>query len=130
MLFSGAKMIQNASRGLCSECNEGIFNPICPVCLAGEIQVWAGSSLNAKTADQISTFAKKAGNKFFDEGADCAICRKNQAGLCPYCFTNRIYNFLNKLKVSKKVIEEFLTHFNYDFDHKGYSKRFEEDFEK
>ena len=131
MLFSGAKMIQNASRGLCSECNEGIFNPICPVCLAGEIQAWAGSNwFEKKVGNEIVKFANRVKNKFIDEGIECAICRSNQTSICPYCFTDRIYNFLNKLKVSKKVIKEFLTHFNYDFEHNGYSKEFEEEFEK
>jgi|SRR3989338_9141594 len=129
MLFSDAKMIQNNSHGLCLECNEGIFNPVCPVCLAGEMQAWVESNgFEKKTGEKIIAFANKAKSRFIDEGINCAVCKKNQTSICPYCFTDKIYNFLNKLNISKKIIEGFLISFNYDFEHTGYSRDFEEDF--
>ena len=129
MLFSKAKMIQNNSHGLCLECNEGIFNPICPNCLAREMRAWIRSNgFNKKIGNKITEFANLAKNNFIDEGVECAICKSNQTSICPYCFTSKIYRFLQKLKVKRKILEEFLTYFNYDFEHNGYSKEFEEDF--
>jgi hypothetical protein len=122
-------MIQNNSYGLCLECNEGIFNPICPACLAREMRIWIEENgFNRKIGREISEFANSIKNKFIDEGIDCAICKSNQTSICPYCFTSRIYNFLQKLNVKRKILEEFLTYFNYDFEHTGYSEDFEEEF--
>ena len=85
MLFSGAKMIQNNSRGLCSECNEGIFNPICPVCLAGEMEAWVESKgFEKKVGNEIVKFANSVKNKFIDMGTDGAICKSNKTLICPY----------------------------------------------
>ncbi len=131
MLCSKAKMIQNNSYDLCLECNEGIFNPICPNCLAREMQAWIESNgFDSRIGRSITLFANITKNKFIDEGVECAICKSNQTSICPYCFTSKIYNFLQKLKVRKEILEEFLIYFNYDFEHNGYSKEFEEDFEK
>lgn len=127
MLFSGAKMIQNNSHGLCLECNGGIFNPICPSCLVGEMRAWlASNGFSKKISHEISEFANRIKNRFIDEGIDCAICKSSQTSICPYCFTSRIYNFLQKLNVKRNILEEFLTYFNYDFEHNGYSEDFEE----
>jgi hypothetical protein len=115
------------------ECNEGIFNPICPSCLAREMQAWVESNgFDRKVGNSIIKFANtiKNKNQFTDEGIDCAVCKTNQTSICPYCFTSRIYNFLRKLMVNRKILQEFLTYFNYDFEHVGYSREVEEDFEK
>jgi hypothetical protein len=111
------------------ECNEGIFNPICPVCIAKQICVWSeDNGFEKKLKRKIKRFTDSIKNRFTDEGVDCAICKNHQTSICPYCFTNKIYSFLQKLGVKRKILEEFLVYFNYDFEHTGYSKDFEEDF--
>jgi len=129
MLFSDAKMIQNISHGLCLECNEGMFNPICPSCLAREMRAWIESNgFEKEVGKEVAKFANRVKNEFIDDGTECAVCKSNQTLICPYCFTSKIYNFLCNLKVKKAILEEFLTSFNYDSEHNGYSKEFEEDF--
>lgn len=126
-LLLEVKMVLNYNTlGICIECNEGIFNPICPSCLAGQMHAWVESNgFDKKIKENITTFTDRIKNKFIDEGMNCAVCRINQTLICPYCFTEKIYNFLQRLKVSRKILEEFLIYFNYDFEHSGYSEEFE-----
>ncbi|MFH0831514.1 MAG: hypothetical protein V1886_01445 [archaeon] len=122
-------MIKSNSNNLCIVCNEGIHNPICPVCLAGEIKEWIETNnLSSEAKKKIVSYASRIKNKFIDSGTECTICRENQTAVCPYCFTEEMYNFLMKLNLQKDAVESFLTSFNYDSEHAGYSKEFEEDF--
>ena len=110
----------------CAECQESIYNPICPSCLAREIESW----LNEKGSD------KKLGTKILFEvkaflgrgleGGKCIICKKYSDFLCPYCFTNEVFEILKEFGVKRELFEDFFTHFNYDFDHTGYTKDAEE----
>lgn len=115
----------------CAECQESIYNPICPSCLAREIEVWLNEkNKKSKKAD------KEIGNKILFEvkaylgngleGGKCIICKRNSDFLCPYCFTKEVFDILKELKVSNGLLEDFFTHFNYDFDHTGYTKEAEE----
>ncbi len=121
-------MIKNFSdsRGICVECNEGIFNPICPSCLLREVEAWLDGT-------RLGNEVKKKLNKVIDsdglEGVKCAICKDEGISICPYCFTRHVYDALMSARVSKSIADEFLTFFNFDFEHNGYSKDFEEDFE-
>ena len=82
---------------------------------------------NAQKA-KTSIFLKQIKHEFGDGGVSCALCRTHQTEICPYCFTEKIYNFVVQFGIDKKTVQEFLTHFNYDFDHTGYEKDAEENY--
>ena len=104
----------------CFTCQEAIFNPICPSCIKKEVTVWLkkiSASLLEEFNNYISPFIKSQKNNTF-----CIICKKT-IDTCPYCFTEFIYKWI---KVNHpNLVESFLTFFNYDFDHTGYSKDIE-----
>lgn len=109
----------------CLECNEAIFNPICPSCLAVEIEAWLSSYPDKKLRDKIlfkiRAYLEKTQN-LVGKSVQCVACKHKRASLCPYCFTNNVFNILKDMKVNKIMLREFLQFFNYDFDHVGYSK--------
>ncbi len=116
------------SRGICVECNEGIYNPVCPSCLSREVEAWLdGTKLGIDVRKRINRVIFQDESSGLD-GAGCAICKEQETSICPYCFTRHIYDALLTAGASKKVVEEFLTFFSFDFEHSGYSKDFEEDF--
>jgi hypothetical protein len=125
-----AKMIKNYNQGLCVECNESIFNPICSSCLAEQLNTWLDeASINAKVRGEIKKFIAKCSQVDLPfQGIRCAICTQNETNLCPYCFTESIYHILKKLEVNRKLLQQFFIYFNYDFEHTGYSKDFESKF--
>lgn len=106
-------MIQN-NYNLCVECNEGIFNPVCPRCIMN--QVTEGLRLNIKERKRILKI------KIDDiKGERCIICKKNAVSMCPYCFTEKIYKELKKIG-NKRLLKEFFIYFDYDFERTGYGK--------
>jgi len=133
MVFS-VKMLQNnflASERFyeCLDCREAIYNPLCPSCLTIQIQAWLSSypdkEVNDKILKKLKKYVEKT-NNLAGDSTTCISCRKPQAALCPYCFTNYVFNLLKKMKVNRIILKEFLQFFNYDFDHTGYSKDAEE----
>ncbi|MEM4230530.1 MAG: hypothetical protein QXF25_01515 [Candidatus Pacearchaeota archaeon] len=115
-------MIRTYTNVLCLECGEEIFNPLCPKCLAREIEVWLESH-----SSKIKTIVKNEIKKILKFNKEhnhtkCILCKKKDVFLCPYCFTERIYNKLKNAKVNSKILNNFLTLFNFDLEHTGYSK--------
>jgi len=111
---------------ICVECNEVIYNLLCPTCLAKEVLVWAGEKdlrTKAIVSDEINRMLKKE-KLYYRE--NCVACKSNRVFLCPYCFTNRIFERLKFENVNSKILADFLTIFNFDFEHVGYSKDMEE----
>ena len=112
-------MIKNYSDILCMECKEVIYNPLCPSCLARDIGVWLDKKPKLKAV------LEKDMNKILEQGKHldsmkCIACNKNSAFLCPYCFTEKIYEKLKEIKAGKKILSEFIVLF--DFEHSGYYK--------
>jgi len=114
----------------CLNCHEVIFNPICPACLAVEIEAWLQPIFpyHKKITKKIEDYIRKTNNLASKTGklTKCISCRKLSVSLCPYCFTEYVFNLLKKIKVNKAILKEFLEFFNYDFEHTGYSKDAEE----
>ncbi|MEK6848061.1 MAG: hypothetical protein AABX65_00320 [Nanoarchaeota archaeon] len=113
-------------RHLCFECNEAIVNPLCPECLAKEITVW----MRKEQIVERNFLTKKIKNLLSHmdqtDSAECIICKKNNAFLCPYCFTSQVYELLKEMREDKNILGEFLMIFNFDFTHNGYTKDMEE----
>ena len=68
---------------------------------------------------KINAFVKEV-EDLIVESQDCVLCNSRKAALCPYCFSDRVFNMLKKEKVDKNIIGDFLGKFNFDEDHTGY----------
>jgi len=112
----------------CLECHEAVYNPICQTCLASQVEAWLASYPYKETREKIlfkiKEYVRKT-NNLAGKSTECIACRKARASLCPYCFTEHVFNLLKKLKVNRIMLKEFLMFFNYDFEHTGYSKEAE-----
>ncbi len=112
----------NNINNLCLECDEAIFNPICPRCLSKEIKQWTinkNKEVKNLVKEEIKTILRFALDK-----KGCLVCGRD-VFLCPYCFTERIYLRMKNEKIPRSILKEFLDFFNFDFDHTGYSKDME-----
>lgn len=107
------------------ECKEIIYNPLCARCLAKEMQQWLdGIALNRKIQQEINAYIlRKEG---YNEGSKCILCRDNYTDVCPYCLTEHVYEFMKRVNAKKEILNEFFEFFNFDFEHSGYSKEFED----
>lgn len=109
----------------CLDCREAISNPLCPSCLALQIEVWLSSypdrNITNKILERVKRYVERT-NNLAGSSSKCVTCGKLRASLCPYCFTNYVFNLLKNMKVNRIILKEFLQFFNYDFEHVGYSK--------
>lgn len=113
----------------CLECNESVFHPLCPSCLTTQVEAWLSSvssyPLKNEILEEIKNYVEKT-NNLKGKSTICVSCKLPRASLCPYCFTNYVFNLLKTSKVNRIILKEFLQFFNYDFDHTGYSQDAEE----
>ena len=119
---------------VCNECTEPIWNPICPICLANEIEAWlrAGNVSEQEKGifrNAVNTILN-ANSELEGESSRCIICREKDDYMCPYCFTEKIYDILKEKNVSSEIIRKFIEIFNFDFDRTGYSKEIEDEIEE
>jgi hypothetical protein len=151
--------MKSGTEVLCLECGEEIFNPLCPKCLAREIDVWLENQQSKikkslriprlKSRGLFGTFGcsemQRPKGRGFNRISDikktvkgeikkilevnkehnytkCILCKRKDVFLCPYCFTERIYNRLKNARINSKILSNFLTLFNFDLEHTGYSK--------
>jgi hypothetical protein len=105
----------------CAQCLEPITNPLCHECLGNQVHCWLGlyPSIKKKMQPQLKKYVVDVNNNVL-QGIKCASCRKKQAALCPYCFSEGIFNMLKKNRVDRMVIMDFLSTFNFDLKHEGY----------
>lgn len=111
----------------CLNCREAIYNPLCPFCLARQIEAWLSnypSEIRNKIVRRLKNYIKEIGS-ITGATTKCIICKKARVSLCPYCFTAHVLEELKKAKVSNIILREFLQFFNFDFEHTGYSKEAE-----
>lgn len=98
----------------CEICNEPITNPICPVCLSKEIDIWSTNypDLRKELAPKLKKFLirLRMHNK---EAVQCIKCNQDKMSVCPYCFIREIIDELEDLEVNPIVKKEFLQFFNY-----------------
>jgi len=113
----------------CLDCQEAVFNPLCPACLTTQIEAWLSSlssyPLKNKILTRIREYVEKT-NNLSGKSTRCVSCGKPRASICPYCFTNYVFNLLKRMRTNRIILKEFLQFFNYDFEHTGYSKEAEE----
>lgn len=99
----------------CLDCGEAIDNPICPECIAKEIEQWLNQypKVKRKVMPVIERFLK-AHKKFTADSQICVHCYRKSAYVCPYCFTDFVYELLKEI-ASEKILEEYKDFFNFDF---------------
>ena len=91
---------------LCIECREGITNPICPECLAKEIEEWKPWLKPILSApDKVA------------EGVRCMFCGKLMS-ICAHCYTKDIYDYL--IEEEPEIAEEFMDIFNFSIKEELY----------
>ncbi|MDP3026749.1 MAG: hypothetical protein Q8N63_03505 [Nanoarchaeota archaeon] len=98
----------------CEICNEPITNPICPVCLSAEINIWSTNYPNLRR--ELSPRLKKHLRKLQQQAKDaaqCIKCNEKRMSVCPYCFIREILGELDALGANKIIKKEFLQFFNY-----------------
>ena len=112
----------------CNVCNEAITNPLCPFCLAEEIQAWLTlyPHLKEDIQSSLDDYLLKVNNSITSYGSICIKCNEDRASVCPYCFTEFVFKKLVEIQASKIILKEFFEFFNFDLDHRGYSKFAEE----
>jgi hypothetical protein len=112
---------------LCDICSMAVTNPLCPACLATEIEAWLTlyPDLRGQLLPKLKRFIENT-NFREKESTQCIKCGNNTASICPYCFTNQVLKELKKLEASKIILREFFEFFNFDLDHTGYSSEAEE----
>lgn len=105
----------------CMQCSQPITNPICHECLGNQISSWLGlyPNIKKKMMPSLRSYVKEVSNNTV-ESINCVVCNKKKATLCPYCFTEGIFNMLKKTNIDKMVIMDFLCTFNFDLKHEGY----------
>ncbi len=122
-MHKNSKMTTKTETGpsICFICEEVIFNPICPDCLRQGVADWLNNKAQKilKKLDLEVSLIKKLN---IEEKDKCSICNKD-IDICPYCYTEILYELLKKER--KELIPEFLKFFNFDFDKTGYSKEAE-----
>lgn len=118
----------NGTQYACDVCSEAITNPLCPFCLTVEIKAWLTlyPSLKQKLLPKLNIYLKKTSNKITNYGTQCIKCKINRAFVCPYCFTEYVFNELQNISAEKIILKEFSEFFNFDLDHKGYINEAEE----
>ncbi|MDD5192932.1 MAG: hypothetical protein PHH54_06500 [Candidatus Nanoarchaeia archaeon] len=98
----------------CELCNEPITNPICPVCLSAEMDIWATNYPNIRK--ELVPRLKRHLKKFKQqtrEAVQCIKCNEKRISMCPYCFIREILSELDEIKADKIIKKEFLQFFNY-----------------
>ena len=107
---------------LCDFCSEPVSNPLCPFCLAIEIEAWLTlyPDLRRRLLSRMRNYLNQADSRAMDSTL-CIKCNNKRASICPYCFTEFVLNELKRLEANKIVMTEFFQFFNFDFDHTEYS---------
>ena len=89
----------------CVLCREQVTNPVCQDCLAQAIEQW----LWEVGPDKVEGLREQTRMIASNEGIRCIRC-KHRFGLCTYCYTKHIFNWLDDAALQA----EFVEFFNFD----------------
>ena len=110
--------------GECVLCKEQITNPLSPQRLTEEIVTWLAETrpeLITGFTDETSSFLNKDVN-----GNDYSIIDSKRMDVCAYCFTEHAFHWLDRKNISKNLMKEYITFFNFDITGQGYVKEYED----
>ena len=99
----------------CDICSEAVTNPLCPVCLTGELEAWLTLYPNLKNdlLPKLREYLKRLNEGVID-ATECIKCKNKRASICPPCFIDYVFGELKKSKINRFVFKEFLQFFNYE----------------
>ena len=98
----------------CEICHEPITNPICPICLSAEIDIWSTNypGLRRELTPRLKKHLRRLKQQT-KEAVQCIKCNKKRISICSYCFIRKVLNELDELETNKIIKKEFLQFFNY-----------------
>ncbi len=100
---------------LCTQCYQGITNPVCTKCHTKQLALWLNDNcVNPKIIFYIIRKIKKDFVPNCKNRELCILCNKEILSLCTYCYFFKIENALNSLNFAESSIEKFLEIFNYN----------------
>ena len=99
----------------CDICSEAVTNPLCPVCLVGEIEAWLTfyPNLKKELLPKLKKYLERVEENIVD-ATTCIKCNKARASICPFCFMDYVEGELKNLNVIPKILEEFNQFFDFD----------------
>ena len=117
----GFEREQQYTDSLCQQCTQPITNPLCHSCLSEGMLKWLSFYPDVKKviAPKIKKYIQDVNNSA-NHAVNCMSCNKRKAALCPYCFSEGIFNLLKKSRINEAILGDFLTIFNFDTEHEGY----------
>jgi hypothetical protein len=95
--------IQDA-QALCINCREGITHPICPDCLAREMESWHPEMKTILLTPDMDT------DSYVGDGVRCLFCGKAMS-ICAHCYSMDVYDSL--IEGQPALAEEFIERFDY-----------------
>ena len=107
----------------CIECQEGITNPICPECLAKEMESWNSDMKSILIRPEDSDLDMNTDN-YTADGVNCVFCGRPMS-ICAHCYCRDVYKFLAEKKPemsdatihhNSRMLIEFLTQKNPDVE--------------
>jgi hypothetical protein len=105
----------------CLSCGEIINHPICPECIAKGFSEWTRRFPELGGVEKKVKRFVKAHKHMNGSSTACVHCGRNSVHICPYCFTEHLYNLIKETGAEVRALTEFLFIFNFDFRHSGYS---------
>ena len=100
---------------MCDVCSEAVTNPICPLCIAVEIEAWLTfyPNLRQELLPKLNIYLKNIKEKI-TESTKCIKCKNKIASVCPYCFTQHVLEELKKIQANPIILKEFTEFFNFN----------------
>lgn len=103
-----------SSQQVCSECYQGVTNPICEKCHTRQLALW----LNDYEVDPklISHIIRRIRQSYSLEEVNempCIICDTELVSICTYCYFFKVERVLRSLNLPDEMVEHFLQIFNY-----------------
>ena len=110
----------------CLSCGEDITHPLCPACISKAFIQWLEKFPNDywEVKYKVDIYLRHH-NLIQGKSKSCITCKTHKTHVCPYCFTEHLYNLIKEAGLGVRAMTEFLFMFNFDFEHKGYSKDLE-----
>ena len=102
---------------MCDVCSEAVTNPICPLCVATEVDAWLTlyPNLRQELLPRLGGYLKNISENVI-ESTKCIKCKNKIASVCPYCFTQYVLEELKNIHVNKIILKEFLEFFNFNHE--------------
>lgn len=93
----------------CWVCGDVITNPVCPECLAVEIEDWL-ARINPDLIPSVRQMSRTVEDKEHNT-TTCILCG-DKIDTCTFCFVQDIINLLKM--TYPDMVNQFLEHFSYD----------------